>query len=297
MNYILLLAILFQLIPYFYCEKIELIGLSSLYNPDSININSEFLDLYGPYYEYDIKLDSLNEYDQLILNLTWIGNDDIDPSIVSKVDSYKFEYGIKLLTTAFLRRYIDSHKSTGKEAENLNIYIKNLEDDTTIDFYNDPVIMDDTIHATISNYSEQTYNIIMRNKIGLFLRYSIPDKKDLKIGRITYADLKYAINQICDSFAYEDYKLNNIGLEYDKNIINYLFLSPIWTGFDIEKDVDLYNNYDTFRVAPIGIEHLISLGINNKINLSHDYIVNSIINTSTNTILNYLLSERGSVNY
>ncbi|ORX41349.1 hypothetical protein BCR36DRAFT_588084 [Piromyces finnis] len=294
-----IILVIFQLIGLFNCESIEYIGFSALYNPNTVSLSTDFINLYDLPYEYDINLKDLNIYNEHIVNLTWTKIEDINPLVVSKISSTKFKYGIKLLTSAFLKRYIDSHKSTGEEINNLNLYIENLNDNTKISFSNESIESNngkDSSESTFS-YPEQTYNIIMRNKLCLFLRYNIPDRPDLNIGGITYSDLRYTINEMCDSFAYEDYKLNNIGLSGNDKIFNYLFLSPIGTSFDIENDKERYVNYNKYYQLPIGLEHLISLAINDKIQLTYEDIINSIINTSTNTIFNYLMAERGTVNY
>ncbi|OUM58332.1 hypothetical protein PIROE2DRAFT_16414 [Piromyces sp. E2] len=291
-----ILLVLLQLIILTKSESIEFIGFSALYEPKTIKTSTKFINLYDLPYEYDIKLVDLNIYNQQILNLTWVNTSENNPLLISKINSVKFKYGIKLLTSAFLRRYIDSHKSTGNAINNLNLYIKNLESNNLINFSNEVTEKANSVENNSIHHPEQTYNIIMRNKLGLFLRYNIPDRQDLKIGGISYSDLKYAIGQICDSFSYEDFKLNNIGFNGNDKIVNYLFLSPIGTSFDIENDVERYINYDNSLQLPIGLEHLISLAINDDIKLSRQDIINSIINTSTNTIFNYLLAEEGTVN-
>ncbi|ORY03910.1 hypothetical protein LY90DRAFT_519496 [Neocallimastix californiae] len=293
-----LLLILFLLITHANCEFIEIIGLSSLFDPDSIETSSEFLSLYNiNKYDYDIELNNFKEFEQDILNLTWVDNYETNPKISLDITSPKYQFGIKLLTTAFLKRFIDSHKSTGEFQNNLNLYIYNLEDNTDIDFFNTIDTIENSTEINVNNYPSQSLNIIARNKLGLFLRYNIPDRNDIKLGGISYSDLRYAIGEICDSFSYEDYKLNNVGYNSNKNIVNYLFLSPLGTAFDIEGDVRLYENYDEMYRSPIGIEHLLSLAINNKLKLTREDIINSFINTSKNTIINYLISEEGSVNY
>ncbi|KAL6588390.1 hypothetical protein U3516DRAFT_654242 [Neocallimastix sp. 'constans'] len=293
-----LLLILFLLITHANCEFIEIIGLSSLFDPDSIETSSEFLSLYNiNKYDYDIELNNFKEFEQDILNLTWVDNYETNPKISLDITSPKYQFGIKLLTTAFLKRFIDSHKSTGEFQNNLNLYLYNLEDNTDIDFFNTIDTIENSTEINVNNYPSQSLNIIARNKLGLFLRYNIPDRNDIKLGGISYSDLRYAIGEICDSFSYEDYKLNNVGYNSNKNIVNYLFLSPLGTAFDIEGDVRLYENYDEMYRSPIGIEHLLSLAINNKLKLTREDIINSFINTSKNTIINYLISEEGSVNY
>jgi len=296
MKILYLTLILFQLILLLKGESIEFVGLSALYNPNIVKVDTKFINLYELPYEYNINLVDLDIYNEQILNLTWVNTEENDPKLVSKVNSIKFKYGIKLLTSAFLKRYIDTHKSSGSDIDNLNIYIKNLNDGTEIQFYNEHFESNKS-DETKTSYPEQIYNVIMRNKLGLFLRYIIPDRNDLKIGGITYSDLKYFIGEVCDSFAYEDYKLNNVGLSGNEKIVNYLFLSPIGTSFDIENDVERYLNYSNRNQLPVGIEHLISLALNNKIILSHKDIINGIINTSTNTIFNYLMAEKDTVNY
>jgi len=61
-----LLLILFLLIIYANCEFIEIIGLSSLFGPDSIETSSEFLSLYNiNKYDYDIELNNLRNLSRI----------------------------------------------------------------------------------------------------------------------------------------------------------------------------------------------------------------------------------------